>query len=168
MLLKAGGFKDIPKSVQESKLQMQIETDNVLGWWTENDVQACDAPRVSKNSVYNSYSVWCKSNGMMPLGSVGFWRRVRAIMERSGKKLVESRPWDTVVNPLDGSTERGRVWKCNIDPYGNDDESATDSNVIPLVPTRAAFGQRDKPPAEATPAQLLGPADFNPERDFPI
>jgi len=168
MLLKAGGFKDIPESVQESKLQMQIETDNVLCWWTEKEVQVCDAHLVATDLVYNSYFVWCKSNGMMPLGSVRFWGRVRAILEKSGKKLVKSRPWDTVVNPLDGSTKRERVWKCNIDLYGNDDGSATDSNVIPLVPTRAAFGQREKPPAEATPAQLLGPSDFNPERDFPI
>jgi len=116
MLLKAGGFKDIPESVQASKTQMQIETDNVLGWWTENDVRVCDAPRTGKDDAYTSYAVWCKSNGMMPLGAPRFWVRVRAIVDKLGAKLVDARPREQFNNPIEGTTRTRRVLKCNMVP----------------------------------------------------
>jgi len=174
MLLKAGGFKDIPESVQASKMQMQIETDNVLGWWTENDVRVCDAPRVKKESVYTSYSVWCKSNGMMPLGAPRFWSRVKSIVEKLGAKLVESQPRETINDPIAGTTKTVRRLRCNLDIDGGGDEAGSSDNVIPLAPPTAPVAspklQARVAPTEAMDTVFPGLADLEPEEftDIPF
>lgn len=132
-LLKAGGFKDIPESVQASKREMQVETNNVLGWWEDKAVQVCDAPRVSKDRVYQSYSLWCKDNGMMPLGSPRFWVRVKAIVEREHGTLSVKHVQETHSNPLTGAPETVRTRKVNLDIDGGHDGESTD-NVVPIPP----------------------------------
>ncbi len=139
MLLQAGGFKDIPESVQASKKQMQVETDNVLGWWTEKEVQVCGAPRTSKDAAYRNYSVWCKDNGMMPLGAPRFWVRVRSIVDKMGGALIESQVRETINDPIDGTTQTVRTRKLNLDLDAGDRDTETD-NVVPLAPIRAAHG----------------------------
>ena len=132
MLLQAGGFKDIPDSVQASKKQMQVETDNVLGWWTEKEVQVCDAPRTSKDSAYRNYSLWCKDNGMMPLGAPRFWVRVRSIVDKAGKALVESQIREQINDPIDGTTQTVRTRKLNLDLDAADRDPEKSAGVIPM------------------------------------
>ncbi len=144
-LLKANGFKYIPESVQASKREMQIETDNVMGWWTEKDVQVCDVPRISKDDVYRAYALWCKDNGMMPLGSPRFWVRLKAMIKQGGGAgLMESQVRETVNDMLTGKSETLRVRKVNLDIGGGarDAEGPT-ATVIPLPSQGApskAFG----------------------------
>ena len=133
MLLQAGGFKDIPESVQASKKQMQVETDNVLGWWTEKEVQVCDAPRTSRDSAYRSYSLWCKDNGMMPLGAPRFWVRVRSIVDKAGLSLVESRVHEQIADPITGVTENTRTRKINLDMDGTQRDVDKTATVVPLA-----------------------------------
>jgi putative DNA primase/helicase len=144
MLLKAGGFKDIPESVLAAKREMQLETDNVLGWWVAKDVQVCDAPRTSKDSAYRNYSVWCKDSGMMPLGAPRFWARVRSIVERDYGELRESRPRVTFNDPITGTTNNVRVLKVNLDLEGNDRDDGGANNVVPLpvTPLRASTPEK--------------------------
>lgn len=132
MLLKAGGFKDIPGSVQASKKQMQVETDNVLGWWTENEVQVCDAPRTIKDSVYRNYSLWCDDNGMKPLGSPRFWTRVGAIVSQGGGVVITSKAREKITNPIDGTTRTDRTRKVNLDLDAADGDTEKSAVVIPM------------------------------------
>ncbi len=132
-LLNMGGFKDIPESVQASKREMQVETDNVLGWWEDKDVRVCDAPRAPKDRAYQNYSLWCKDNGMMPLGAPRFWVRVKSLVEREHGVLTEIRTQETHSNPLSGATEIVRTRKVNLDIDGGHDGESTD-NVVPIQP----------------------------------
>ena len=146
MLLKAGGFKDIPESVLASKREMQVETDNVLGWWVDKDVRVCDAPRTSKDSAYRNYAAWCKDNGMMALGMPRFWTRVKAIVERDGGKLRRSQPRETINDPIMGTTETTRTLRVNLDlNAGERDEEAAGAagtKVVPLTQLRASTPER--------------------------
>ncbi|MBU2768112.1 hypothetical protein HAP94_18515 [Acidithiobacillus ferrivorans] len=160
MLLQAGGFKNIPESVQASKNQMQVETDNVLGWWTDKDVRVCDAPRTSRDSAYRSYSLWCKDNGMMPLGSPRFWVRVKAIMAKLGLKLVEMRPQETTTDPFSGSSQVVRPRKLNLDiTSGQQDVDGEGTTVVPLAPKAKGFGVSNMK-QHKTAVQHLGDIEY--------
>jgi putative DNA primase/helicase len=144
-VLRADGFRNIPESVQAAKREMQVETDNVLGWWVAKEVQVCDAPRADKDMVYRNYSVWCKDNGMMPLGMPRFWTRVRSIVERDYGKLRESRPQERVTDPIDGTTKTVRTLRVNLDIDARQrDEGDDHNNVVPLpaTPLRASTAER--------------------------
>ena len=142
MLLQTGGFKDIPESVLAAKREMQVETDNVLGWWVAKDVQVCDAVRTRKEDAYRNYSLWCKNSGMMPLGEPRFWVRVRSIVERDYGELRISQPWETITDPMTGTTKNVRVRKVNLDIDGGgwDGEGTGTDNVVPIAPIREAPG----------------------------
>ncbi|MDD5125267.1 phage/plasmid primase, P4 family [Methylovulum sp.] len=128
MLLKAGGFKDIPEAVQVAKREMQIETDNVLGWWDDKSVQVCDAPRISKDEVYQDYTMWCRVNGMMPLGAPRFWSRVGSIVKRDMGGLTITRARETSADPLTGGKKTKRVYMVNLDIESDHDVVA--ENVV--------------------------------------
>ena len=158
MLLQAGGFKDIPESVQAAKREMQVETDNVLGWWVAKDVQVCDAPRTSKDSAYRNYSVWCKDSGMMPLGAPRFWVRVRSIVERDYGELVQSQIRETFNDPITGTTETIRVLKVNLDLNAGERDGGGADNVVPIAPIRAAPCPE---PMDTLPSSTAGFTDLD-------
>ncbi len=150
-LLTMGGFKDIPESVQAAKREMQVETDNVLGWWVAKEVRLCNAPRTAKEVTYRNYSMWCKDNGMMPLGAPRFWTRVRSIVERDYGTLVETRTQETLTDPTTGTVEIVRTRKVNLDMDGTHDDVAS-NNVVLLKPKA-----EPKPQSEAAPPEQSKP-----------
>jgi len=94
----------------------------------------------------------------MPLGSPRFWSRVRSIVEKEGKTLVESQPWEQVVNPFNNTTTTKRVRKINLDITAGQEGATTDkASVIPFAPT-----------AQQNPVLPTQFAHCNPEKDFPI
>jgi phage/plasmid-associated DNA primase len=171
MLLKAGGFKDIPESVHASKKQMQLETDNVLGWWTDKDVQVCDAPRTSKDSAYRSYSLWCKDNGMMPLGSPRFWVRVKSLVNKLGLELVEKHAQETISDPFSGSSQVVRTRKLNLDiTSGQQDMGGEGTTVVPLAPKAKGFGVTNmkQPKPAVQPLSDMVYDELDPGEDFDL
>ncbi len=173
VLLQAGGFKDIPDSVQASKKQMQVETDNVLGWWTEKEVQVCDAPRTSKDSAYRNYSLWCKDNGMMPLGAPRFWVRVRSIVDKLGVKLVESQIREQINDPIAGTTQTVRARKLNLDLDAADRDTEKSAGVIPMPVTQIRASTPERPVfgggmIGATPIELADDDGFDDLSDVPF
>ncbi|MDX5934719.1 phage/plasmid primase, P4 family [Acidithiobacillus thiooxidans] len=148
-LLTMGGFKDIPESVQAAKREMQVETDNVLGWWMAKDVRVCDALRTSKDDAYRSYSLWCKDNGMMPLGAPRFWVRARSIVERDYGELKEAQIRETFLDPISGVEETVRVRKVNLDIDAGERGDGASDNVVLL--------HRAAPPVEVPPPPITTP-----------
>ncbi|MBU2831895.1 phage/plasmid primase, P4 family [Acidithiobacillus ferriphilus] len=159
MLLQAGGFKDIPESVQGAKADMQAETDNVLGWWMAREVQVCDAPRTSKDVAYRNYAAWCKDNGMMPLGAPRFWVRVGAIVKRGGWVLAESQVREQINDPISGTTETVRTRKVNLDIDGQQWGEGATADVVQMVPKGA--GRHADPEPTDTQQDSGGFADLD-------
>lgn len=154
-VLKNDGFADVPDCVWAWKREMQTETDNVLGWWTDLEVQVTDTPRIDTKSVYENYSGWCKENGLYPISSINFWKRVRIIIQRnhSDAELTIKKDRETVTDSLTGETNQKWIRKVNLDLFPQVQEQ-TAGNVVPMPRQEAAHA---KSQTKTSPADHLNP-----------
>ena len=86
-LLERGRFAAPPRAVIEAIEGGKRETNSVVAWWHAADVETVETANMTKESVYEKYSDWCRSNGMQAVASVKFWKRVRDV----APGLVEGR-----------------------------------------------------------------------------
>lgn len=82
-LLARGRFGVPPRAVLDAIAGGKKETNSVLGWWEWNEYYLSDSSLTPKSDVYADYSTWCHVNGMQPLASPRFWRRLSDVVGRS-------------------------------------------------------------------------------------
>lgn len=162
-VLKNNGFTDVPDCVWAWKREMQTETDNVLGWWTDLEVQVTDTPRINTTSVYADYSGWCKENGLYPVSSVNFWKRVRLILQRNhaDAELTTNRVRETVTDPLTGETRQKWTRQVNLDLYPQAQETtAAGSNVVTMPSQESKVQSKTSPDDHLNPFVELADDDI--------
>jgi putative DNA primase/helicase len=88
-LLKRGSFDVVlPEPMRAMLRQAKTETNSVQAWFEAVDCQLATEARTPKAKVYSHYADWCRSNGMAPVSSVKFWKRVPEVVG-SGKLMDE-------------------------------------------------------------------------------
>lgn len=101
-LLARGRFDEcLPGPMRSARRDVQQETNSVQSWADDRGIALAIAVETSKTNVYADYVSWCKANGMSPVASPKFWKRMP---DTVGSGLVESRM----------STAAGRIRTCNV------------------------------------------------------
>lgn len=102
-LLERGRFDEcLPGPMRSARREVQQETNSVQTWADDRGIELSIAEETSKTDVYANYMSWCRENGMSPVASVKFWKRMPDTMG-SGLR-VEGRK----------TTAVGRIRTCNI------------------------------------------------------
>jgi putative DNA primase/helicase len=109
-LMARGRFPDLPQKMAEAQDSGKKETNSVLGFVSDKEIECEEGASISKEAVYSEYQSWCKNNGIAPVNSHRFWSRIHELFPM----LEETQP------RIDGR----RVRKVNL----NLDDSS-DSNV---------------------------------------
>lgn len=100
-LLERGRFEaTLPPAMTAATQAARTETNSVHAWVNEASIERTTSTDTSKSAVYTTYAIWCKENGMLPVASPKFWKRV----SDSLGEIVESR----------AITGAGRIRTCNI------------------------------------------------------
>jgi putative DNA primase/helicase len=103
-LLGRGSFDvALPAPMKAILHQAKTETNSVQAWFDAVDCQPADEARTPKTKVYQYYADWCRSNGMAPVSSIKFWKRLGEVMGPG--KLLDER-----IRTADGSQPRC----CNL------------------------------------------------------
>lgn len=115
-LQQRGAFDpDLPEPMQRLLHDAKAETNSVLAWFEDCDIEAPASTLTSKDEVFAHYQDWCKRNGMSPMAMTRFWGRMKSIAP-----IEESR-----------RREQGRqVRYCNVGLpglYVSDESLAADS-----------------------------------------
>lgn len=101
-LLSRGRFdENLPGPMRLARKDVQQETNSVQAWADDLGIELAIAIETPKTQVYENYASWCKSNGMSPVASPKFWKR---IPDTIGNSLLETRK----------VTEAGRIRTCNV------------------------------------------------------
>ena len=101
-LLGRGRFDEyLPDPMRSTRKDVQQETNSVQSWADDRGIELMIAVETPKTEVYASYVSWCKENGMSPVASPKFWKRMP---DTIGGSLVESRM----------TTGAGRIRTCNV------------------------------------------------------
>ncbi|MGY2491132.1 DNA primase family protein [Cupriavidus sp. CP313] len=100
-LLARGRFDEaVPASMRVAAQSARTETNSVQAWSHDLGIELTTTVETSKVDVYANYAGWCRENGMVPVASPKFWKRlpdsIGAVAE--GRML----------------TKAGRVRTCNI------------------------------------------------------
>lgn len=79
-LIRNGSYT-IPASHGEAVGQWRTETNSVAAWVAGDDYEPSliDSDWVRAGRAYDDYAAWCKANGMMPVSSIKFTRRLLAL-----------------------------------------------------------------------------------------
>ena len=102
-LLNRGRFNPTPPAAINAALQgAKLDTNSVAAWWEETCVELTEESRTEKTKAYSKYAEWTRSNGMSPVASPKFWKRVSEI---AGETLIFKKI-------------RGERF-CNISPHSN-------------------------------------------------
>ena len=100
-LLERGRFEaTLPPAMTAATQAARTETNSVHAWVNEASIERTTTTDTSKSAVYTAYAIWCKENGMLPVASPKFWKR----LPDSLGAIVESR----------ATTGAGRIRTCNI------------------------------------------------------
>lgn len=100
-LLARGRFDDVlPEAMRTASQSARAETNSVQAWNLEFDIRLTETIKTSKAKVYTHYAAWCRENGMVPVSSPKFWRR----LPDSTGPIVMGRD----------ATKNGYVRTCNI------------------------------------------------------
>jgi len=78
-LIRRGHFSDIPAGSIEA-IEVEKKASNpVLQWVEENEIRIIDDMKsfTKKDDVYQSFSVWCQSNGFRAINSVNFFKQLK-------------------------------------------------------------------------------------------
>lgn len=103
-LLKRGAFDvNLPAPMKAVLHQAKTETNSVQAWFEISDCQLGSDATTPKARVYEEYRVWCHANGMAPVASTKFWKRLVEVVGVG--KLLEDR-----IRASDGTHPRS----CNI------------------------------------------------------
>jgi len=92
--------ESIPAAMRTAIHAARTETNSVQAWADDLGIERTTTIETSKVDVYGSYFAWCRENGMSPVASPKFWKRLP----------------DSVGAVLDGrmTTREGRIRTCNI------------------------------------------------------
>lgn len=100
-LLARGRFDEaLPASMRAALATARVETNSVQAWATDMAITVGTTVDTAKMDVYAAYADWCRGNGMVPVASPKFWRRLPDVTG----SLVEGR----------AHTSAGRIRTCNI------------------------------------------------------
>lgn len=98
-LLQRGRIAPMPHAVATAVAGGKSETNSVLAWVENEDVEKDNESSASKESVYSAYRGWCLANNMQALGSPRFWIRLTDVIgdlnvtfKRVGGKRVRCVP----------------------------------------------------------------------------
>ena len=80
-LLARGKFPPLPESVQSAIDTGKRDTNSVMAWVDEVELQVTTNAATPKEAVYQHYQGWCRQNGMVALSSNRFWQRLLQIMD---------------------------------------------------------------------------------------
>ena len=100
-LLARGRFsEDIPTSMRLAAQSARTETNSVHAWSIDCSIGLTTIIETPKSDVYSHYACWCRSNGMVPVASPKFWKRLS----------------DSIGTILEGRTitTAGRIRTCNV------------------------------------------------------
>lgn len=75
-LLERGRFPAMPAEVMAQLEAGKRETNSVLSWFVNSDIETDTDAQTPKETVYADYRDWCRDNGMSPVSSERFWRRM--------------------------------------------------------------------------------------------
>lgn len=101
-LLSRGRFdENLPAPMRSARKDVQQETNSVQSWADDLGIELTIAVETPKTDVYASYVSWCKANGMSPVASPKFWKRMP---DTVGSSLIEGRK----------TTTAGRIRTCNV------------------------------------------------------
>lgn len=119
-LQRRGAFDpNLPGPMQRLLHDAKAETNSVLAWFEDCDIEVPSSTLSTKDEVFAHYQDWCKRNGMSPMAMTRFWGRMKSIA------------------PIDESRRRelGRqVRYCNVGLpglYVSDDSSINGSHPQP-------------------------------------
>lgn len=88
-LLERGRFGPSPGLMLEAIESAKSESNSVLAWWNSSDQNKIDdSAEISKDDVYAKYSSWAKRNGIHPLASPIFWKRLNSIGKFTERQLT--------------------------------------------------------------------------------
>lgn len=100
-LLSRGRFDATPPPAMTAATQAaRTETNSVHAWVNDVGIERTLVVETSKAEVYTVYVSWCRENGMVPVASPKFWKR----LPDSIGQVLESR----VI------TKAGRIRTCNV------------------------------------------------------
>lgn len=100
-LLARGRFDEvIPTSMRSAVQSAKLETNSVQAWSQDLGIELTTTVETPKADVYSSYAGWCRGNGMVPVASPKFWKRVPDAIGA----VAEGRM----------TTKAGRIRTCNI------------------------------------------------------
>lgn len=100
-LLARRRFDDVlPAPMRAALAAARVETNSVQAWVTDMAIALGMTADTSKAEVYASYVDWCKSNGMAPVASPKFWKR----LPDAAGLIIEGRTHTTA----------GRIRTCNV------------------------------------------------------
>ena len=100
-LLARGRFDAAPPPAMIVATQnARVETNSVHAWVNDAAIEVTTTSDTSKSEVYTVYSIWCRANGMVPVASPKFWKRLPDTLGA----IVEGR----------ATTGAGRIRTCNV------------------------------------------------------
>nr|WP_230370674.1 DUF5906 domain-containing protein [Paludibacterium denitrificans] len=76
-LLARGRFDEvIPTSMRSAAQSARSETNSVQAWGHDLGIELTTTVETPKADVYANYAGWCRENGMVPVASPKFWKRL--------------------------------------------------------------------------------------------
>lgn len=100
-LLARGRFDEaVPASMRIAAHSARTETNSVQAWSHDLGIELTTTVETPKVDVYANYAGWCRENGMVPVASPKFWKRLP----------------DSVGTVAEGRmlTRAGRIRTCNV------------------------------------------------------
>ena len=100
-LLTRGRFDEaVPAPMRIAAQSARAETNSVQAWAHDLGIDLTTSVETPKVQVYSNYAGWCRENGMVPVASPKFWKRLP----------------DSVGIVAEGRmlTKAGRVRTCNV------------------------------------------------------
>lgn len=80
---------EVPRAMQQVLHQAKVETNSVLSWFEYNDCGTSLDADIPKTRVYAHYADWCRRNGLSPVASTKFWKRLGDVI--GSGRLLEGR-----------------------------------------------------------------------------
>ena len=100
-LLARGRFDAAPPQAMTVATQnARMETNSVHAWVNDAAIELTTTIDTSKSETYTVYSIWCRANGMIPVASPKFWKRLPDTLG----PITEGRT----------TTGSGRIRTCNV------------------------------------------------------
>lgn len=100
-LLKRGRFDPcVPIAMQAATQSAKLETNSIHAWVLDQEIARTTTVTTPKSEVYALYTEWARSNGMCPVSSPKFWKRLPDSIGTIDEGRIE--------------TSSGRLRSCNV------------------------------------------------------